>query len=268
MKRQPKYLLGDSRRESARLRAQARLWDPVSHALFDRLGVSRGWKILEIGPGQGSLHRELRRRAKGPIDAVERSPVFARRLRTLSAGDGYPPGRLWCSELSVVDLTPSYYDLIFARWVFLFLPDPAAHLKQLVRALKPGGRIALQEYHRETFAIVPLPDRWQTFLAAERHVYGAAGGDVTIGGRLPHLFDDVGLDVVEVVPTVMTGGPDTAVWAWVSDYYVPILSRYTQYKPFNQAAAARLRRQWLSAARQPSSMMIAPAVLDVVGRRP
>lgn len=44
-----RYLLGDSRGEAARLRFQAKLWDPVSHALFDRLGVKPGWKVLEIG---------------------------------------------------------------------------------------------------------------------------------------------------------------------------------------------------------------------------
>ena len=36
------YLLGDSRREAARLRAQSRLWDPTAEALFDRLGVGPG----------------------------------------------------------------------------------------------------------------------------------------------------------------------------------------------------------------------------------
>src|SRR5258705_12655665 len=94
LRRGYKYLLGDATREAARLRAQAKLWDPVSHALFDRLGVSRGWKILEIGPGQGSLHLELRRRAKAPVDAVERSPVFASRLNAMVRRDGFGTGQL------------------------------------------------------------------------------------------------------------------------------------------------------------------------------
>src|SRR5262245_41630322 len=86
-RRSYRYLLGDSATEAARLRRQARLWDPVAHALFDRLRIRRGWKVLEVGPGQGSLHLELRRRVRGPVDAVERSAPFADRLRRLCARD-------------------------------------------------------------------------------------------------------------------------------------------------------------------------------------
>jgi SAM-dependent methyltransferase len=140
-KRHYKYLLGDTRREAARLRAQARLWDPVSHALFDRLNVRKGWKVLEVGPGTGTLHFELRRRLRGPLDAVERSPVFASRLKAASTRDGLGHGRLWQSNLIDTPLPRAAYDLIFVRWVFLFLPDPEAHVRKLSAALKPGGRL-------------------------------------------------------------------------------------------------------------------------------
>src|SRR5258707_1222812 len=94
-KRDHHYLLGDSKREAARLARQAELWDPVAEALFDRLGVSEGWRVLEVGPGQGSLHGKLRQRVKGPLDAVEPSDAFVRRVRKLTKGDGFGAGRIW-----------------------------------------------------------------------------------------------------------------------------------------------------------------------------
>ena len=72
------YILGDHTREAARLRAQARLWDPVSCALFDRLAIRTGSRVLEVGPGQGSLHLELRRRVGGTVDAVTAKLAGAR----------------------------------------------------------------------------------------------------------------------------------------------------------------------------------------------
>jgi SAM-dependent methyltransferase len=263
-----RYLLGDSRREAARLRFQARLWDPVAHALFDRLGVRRGWRVLEVGPGPGSLHLELRRRVRGPVDAVERSAPFVERLEKLVARDGHGAGRIWNGDLLHARLPRSHYDLVFTRWVFLFLPDPLAHVKRLVRSLRPGGRIAIQDYHRETWALIPRPPEWWDFLAADREFFASQGGDVNIGGRLPELYRQAGLQVTDVVPTVKSGHPGSAAWKWLFTYYLSIADRYARVRPFTRRKAVALKRWWAAAGRDPSSLAIGPALLDVVGRKP
>jgi SAM-dependent methyltransferase len=261
------YLLGDHRTEAARLRAQARLWDPVSLALFDRLRVGRGWRVLEIGPGQGSLHMELRRRVRGPVDAVERSAVFADALRRRTARDRFGPGQIWQSDLIDAALPPRHYDLIFARWVFLFLPNPAAHVRKLARALKPGGLLALQDYHRETFALVPRPAEWPNFAAADRAFFASQGGDVSVGGRLPSLYRRAGLRVIGIDATIKTGRPGSDVWTWLTTYFMGVMDRYATFPPFSRAQADRLRAAWADASRDRTSMLIAPAVMDIVGRK-
>jgi SAM-dependent methyltransferase len=266
--RRYQYLLGDTGREAARLRAQARLWDPVSHALFDRLYVRPGWRVLEIGPGTGTLHSELRRRVRGPVDAVERSPAFASRLTASSKRDGFGDGRLWQNDLIDARLPVVAYDLIFVRWVFLFLPNPEAHVRKLAAALKPGGRLAIQDYHRETFAMAPRPREWNRFLSADLAFFASQGGDASIGGRLPRMFRKAGLEVEQIEVTIKSGHPGSAVWRWLTTYSLGILDRYAALPPFTAVDARRLRRQWLSASREKSSLLIGPALLDVVGRKP
>lgn len=262
-----RYLLGDARRESARLRAQARLWDPVSHALFDRLGIRRGWRVLEIGPGQGSLHLELRRRVRGPIDAVERSASFARRLATLTKRDGYDSSRIWQTDLIDAPLPAAHYDVIFARWVFLFLPDPLQHVRTLVKALKPGGRLAIQDYHRDSLLLLPRPAEWPDFMAADRAFFASQGGDVNIGVRLPELFRRAGLEVRGIESTTRSGHPGSPVWRWLTAFFMGVMDRYAAHPPFDRAKARRLAAAWRRAATSPSSLLIAPTLVDAIGKR-
>jgi SAM-dependent methyltransferase len=263
-----KYLLGYKPAEAARLRAQARLWDPVSHRLFDRVGVKPGWKVLEIGPGQGSLHMELRRRVRGPIDAVERSPLFSQTLTALAKRDGYGVGRIFQTDLIDANLPRSTYDLIFARWVFLFLPDPAAHIRNLARALKPGGRLAIQDYHRDTLMLVPRPADWAEFMLADRAFFASAGGNVSVGPLLPDLYRRAGLRLSDIELTMKTGHPRSATWKWLTTFFMEILDRYAAFAPFSSEKAARVRRAWRAAERNRASLLIGPALLDVVGVKP
>jgi SAM-dependent methyltransferase len=262
-----KYLLGDAKREAARLRAQAKLWDPVSHALFDRIEIKPGWKILEIGPGQGSLHLELRRRAQRPVDAVERSPVFASRLEAMVRRDGFGNGDVWQTDLIDAPLKRSTYDLIFARWVFLFLPRPDTHIRKLASALKRGGRLAIQDYHRDTFALIPRPPEWFTFILADRAFFASQGGDVSIGSRLPDLYCNAGLTLTDIEVTIKSGRPRSSVWNWLTTYFMGVMDRYAEFPPFTPAEAMHLRRYWMKASRRATSRLIAPALLDVVGRK-
>ena len=262
-----RYLLGDTRREAARLRAQAKLWDPTALALFDRLGLRHGWRVLEVGPGQGSLHVELRRRVRGPVDAVEPSAAFCRRIRQLAARDGFGQGTVWETTLAETVLPSRAYDLIFVRWVFLFLPDPERHVRQLAAALTPGGRLAIEDYRRETLSMIPTPAEFKDFLAADAAFFATQGGDASIASRLPAMFERAGLEITDITPTIKTGHPGSPVWNWLSSYFLGVMDQLADLKPFDSASAARVRRQWLANARKPTSLLIGPALIDIVGRK-
>lgn len=160
------------------------------------------------------------------------------------------------------------YDLVFARWVFLFLPDPQAHLRKIVRALRPGGLLAIEDYHRETWALIPRPAEWSDFIAADRAFFASQGADSSVGSRLPELYRRAGLKVVEVVPTIRVARPGSLAWRWMTTYFLSVSERYGRFAPLTPQKARRRRRQWLAAGRDRSSVMIAPAVLDFVGRKP
>jgi SAM-dependent methyltransferase len=262
---QYQYVLGDSQSESSRLDLQAQLWDPIAHALFDRVRIKPGMKVLEIGPGRGSVHLELRRRVQAPVDFVERSPVFAEALRMQCAADGLGTGTLWCSDLLDSGLPDAEYDFIYTRWVFCFLPDVEAHLRKLAAALKPGGCLAIQDYsHRESFALFPRPAEWADFLAADRAFFASQGGDISVAGGLPFRFRTAGLLLTEATHTHMVGGPGAPVWDWLWQYFLSVRDRLAEIPPLTVAKAAALDAAWRDAANNSLARIAAPTVVDLV----
>ena len=262
------YILGDSPDEWRRLQEQSALWDPVAFALFDRIGIRPGWRVLELGPGPGSLHVELRRRVEGSIDAVEQSAVFAAKLLERTRGDGYGDGRLWRSVILAADLPDDTYDLIFARWVFCFLPDPVKHLKKVAAALRPGGLLAIEDYaHRESFALFPRPDGWLEFLEADRRFFASQGGDISVAGALPDLLPEAGLTLLAAEPTQISGRARSPVWCWLRDYVASVARQLSAVPPLDAERVGRLREEWRRLEIHPHAMAFSPTVMDLVAKK-
>jgi hypothetical protein len=65
-----------------------------------------------------------------------------------------------------------------------------------------------------------------------------------------------------------SGARSRDTWRWLTGYFFSVMERYATIRPFTPAQAKRLSAQWREAERSPTSLLIAPAVLDVVGRKP
>lgn len=265
-----RYILGDSSYEVKRLAFQAGVWREMTEGLFDRLGVGPGWRCLEVGPGTGTVLMPLADRVRGRgglVDSVELSPRYAEYLRRKLRRPAYRHVRVLEGRLLETPLPKGKYDLIFARWVFLFLPKVEEHLRRLAAALAPGGALAIEDYHRDSMAIYPRLPSWPILVAADKKWFASQGGDLNVAGRLPTLMRRVGLKPDPVVAHVKTGGPRSEVWRWAEAYFIGYLDKIAKFPPFTPARAARFKREWLAAKRNPDALIISPMILDVVGRK-
>ncbi|MGB8939637.1 MAG: methyltransferase domain-containing protein [Streptomyces sp.] len=171
------------------------LFDPTTFRHVERLGIGPGWRCWEVGAGGFSVVSWLAKRV-GPTGRVlatdtdiswqtsaARSPV---EVRTHDVGAEGPPG--------------GGFDLVHARLVLARVPDQEVALRSMIRALRPGGRLLVEEVDP---ALQPLscPDEHGPAQQLANRLRGALlaerGADVPYGRGLPRLLRAAGLRQVE-----------------------------------------------------------------------
>jgi SAM-dependent methyltransferase len=99
------------------------------------------------------------------------------------------------------------FDLIVARLVLRHLPARDDVLARLVRALKPGGWLQIDEFDTSYQPCLASPSRrgkvlYERFLVARDTVMTAAGVDGAYGRRVAEAMTSAGLVAVDAAPTV------------------------------------------------------------------
>jgi len=111
--------------------------------VVDAIGIRRGTKVLEIGPGTGQLSIELSR-AGAELVAVELGPNLARVAREHLAG--FPTAQVVSAAFEDWPLPPEPFDGVCSATAFHWL-DPAVRFDKCAAALRPGGVIAIVHTH-------------------------------------------------------------------------------------------------------------------------
>jgi ubiquinone/menaquinone biosynthesis C-methylase UbiE len=126
--------------EYKRLSLIEETYDPVTIDCFEKLGVSEGWKCLEVGAGGGSVARWLAKRV-GTTGKVVATDINTRFLQHLNETN------LEVRQHNILTdpLESDTYDLVHARWVLVHFPEPEKALRRMADALRPGGWLFIED---------------------------------------------------------------------------------------------------------------------------
>src|SRR5262245_44657567 len=189
------YIHGTDPEEQKRL---SRLNELINRRSLAALGLEGGERVLDVGSGLGQLSRAMALAAgpQGRVIGVERSREQLARAQELAhvAGEGtLVDFRLGdATNRPLRDEEWGTFDVAHTRFLLEHLPDPLPVVKAMVRAVRPGGRIVLQDDDHEVFRLWPEvaeTDRvWRAYLLT----YGRMGMDANIGRRLIELLHQAG----------------------------------------------------------------------------
>jgi SAM-dependent methyltransferase len=187
------YLLGATADERQRLLGQGEGARGPAAALLDRIGVSSGWRVADLGCGPLGILDLLRERVGqgGRVVAVERDPRMVEHLRLTLTERGLSDVEIVQADATGTGLDTGGFDLVHTRLVLINVFAPVRVLAEMLRLVRPGGVVAVQEADLSGFGCFPAHPSYDRLLSTVVAVW-QDGRDPFIGRRVPGLFQDVG----------------------------------------------------------------------------
>ena len=192
------YLIRGGLEGRERLRVLGRVMRPTTLPLLERAGVTAGMRCLDVGCGGGDVTFDLASLV-GLTGVAVGIDVDATKI-DLARADAEQVG-VTNVEFRVGDLTDGVgveeYDAIYVRFVLTHLPDPAGAVEVMRRALRPGGRLIVEDIDFRGSFCEPEHAGFERY--EEIYVESARrnGGDPWIGLRVPAMLVAAGLERVQ-----------------------------------------------------------------------
>ena len=195
--------------------------DLRARAALSMLGVKPGWRVADIGCGNGILACEAALMG-AEVDAIDISPAMLA-LAEIQARDRKVAIRTQAAGLLSFDYQPDSYDLIVSEFALHHLPDfwKAVALARIFAALKPGANFYLRD-----IVFVSTPD------GEERNVeqwadFSIKNHDFDRNSVVTHMRDEYST-FGWVIERMLA---DTGFALISVDYHAPLHGTYLLRKP-------------------------------------
>jgi len=189
-----RYVHGTHPEEQQRL---ADLNSLVNRGSLAALAPRAGERALDVGSGLGQFARELARATGARVVGIERSEEQLARARELAGEAGedslveFRAGDALAMPLAATEW--GTFDLAHARFLLEHVPEPQVVVNAMARAVRPGGRVVLEDDDHEALRLWPEPPGVSPVWRAYMRTYDRLGNDPLVGRRLVELLANAGL---------------------------------------------------------------------------
>lgn len=261
------YILGTEAIELHRLGLQHQVWASEASRGWEIAGFRPGQTLLDLGCGPGFCTTELAYivGATGKVIGVDLSPNYVSALRQQAELHALPIELRTCS-FDEMELAENSLDGMFCRWALAWVPNPDEVLLKVKNALKPGGRMVIQEYFDWTTfqSEPPLPQLKKGIAACYRSMKNEQPGDIDVGRKIPAIAETLGLKLLSTRSISKLARPSDLTWEWPYSFlkiYLPKLIERGLISA-EEVAGALAELEQLTA--MPQAMILCPTVVEVV----
>ena len=264
------YVLGTHDEEISRLGLQHRVWRPRALDAWRRAGFTIGQTLLDVGCGPGYASVDLGDIVGplGRIVAVDRSRRFLDALEATRRHRGLDNITSLEVDLDEGDLPVVLADGAWARWVFAFVNHPRDLLTRVRQALKPGGVLVVHEYFDySTWRLAPRCAEIEEFVSVVMESWRVSGGEPDIALDLPGWLEELGFETKSLRPIVDVVPASNFVWQWPKSFMEVGLCRLVDLGHITADRALAISEAFAAREAAPHTLMITPAVLEIIAVR-
>lgn len=270
MKQERDYVLGTHDDEIARLGLQHRVWRPRALEAWQRAGFTVGQTLVDIGCGPGYATIDLAEIVgpSGRVVAIDRSRRFLDALEQARTIRGLHQVTTVELDLDEVELPAVRADGAWSRWVFAFVKRPRDLLARVADALRPGGVLVLHEYFDyRTWRLAPRAPEIEEFVSVVMAGWRASGGEPDIALDLPRWLAEQGFEVRSLRPIIEVVPRASFFWEWPKAFLEVGVRRMVELGQLSADRAAAITAAFAASEAAPGTLMITPAVLEIVAVR-
>ncbi|WP_367155752.1 class I SAM-dependent methyltransferase [Methylomonas sp. HYX-M1] len=128
-------------------------WNRFGTSTVNRLGLSKGDKVLDVCSGTGASALPAARQvgSDGRVVAVDLAEKLLARAAEKAKSDGLENLEFRVDDMLVLGYPDGYFDAVVCVFGIFFVPDMAAAVRELWRQVRPGGRLAVTTWGSDLF---------------------------------------------------------------------------------------------------------------------
>lgn len=269
MKEDNAYILGTDTEELHRLGVQHQVWASEAQKGWSLAGFKAGHRLLDLGCGPGFCTKEMAfiAGASGHVIGVDRSEAFIAHLKQTAALHLLPIEGV-CQDFNDLQLDDNSLDGMYCRWALAWIPNPMEILDKVYEALKPGGRMVIQEYYdwstHQTEPKLPGLDR---AIAAALKSFKEQDGEIDVGRYLPEFLTSLGMEIASIRLMTKLAQPGTLEWEWPKTFYYSYFPRLADATYLKEQEVAQALSDMKQLETNPNSTLFCPMMVEVIARK-